>query len=79
MNQGSTAASHRNAQPRTAAANTACARAPLQMLFLDNEYRNVADVQTLGVVCQHTPDGLTWEVWARGLRAYAKRRAAAAE
>lgn len=41
-----------------------------EMLFFDNEKWNCKDVQPLGVVCQHTPNGLTKDAWEEGLRKY---------
>ena len=42
------------------------------MLFFDNEMRNVRDVADLGVTCVHTPDGLTMALWERGLAEFAQ-------
>ena len=38
-----------------------------EMLFFDNESRNVREVSTLGVCCIYTPDGMTVENWREGL------------
>ncbi|KAI9991836.1 hypothetical protein PInf_017212 [Phytophthora infestans] len=40
------------------------------MLFFDDEYRNVQDVSRLGVTCQFCPDGVTWSSWVEGIQAY---------
>ena len=37
------------------------------MLFFDNEHRNIRDVSELGVVSVLTPDGMTSAAWANGL------------
>jgi magnesium-dependent phosphatase 1 len=41
-----------------------------EMVFFDNEYRNIQDVSTLGVVCVYTPDGMTRKAWQEGLSKY---------
>mmetsp|Transcript_109668 Transcript_109668/g.309316 ORF Transcript_109668/g.309316 Transcript_109668/m.309316 type:complete len:357 (+) Transcript_109668:3-1073(+) len=46
------------------------------MLFFDDAQDNVATVASLGVVCEHTPDGLSSSAWASGLRKYARSRGA---
>jgi magnesium-dependent phosphatase 1 len=38
-----------------------------QMLFFDNEYRNIEAVSELGVKCVYCPRGVTQEVWESGL------------
>ena len=38
-----------------------------EMLFFDNESRNVREVSTLGVCCIYTPAGMTVENWREGL------------
>lgn len=38
------------------------------MVFFDNEYRNVRDVQRLGVVCVHTPEGFRRKYFEQALR-----------
>ena len=45
------------------------------MVFFDNEYRNIEDVSSLGVHCVYTPDGLFWKHFREGLEAYAKAEA----
>eukprot|EP00873_Tetraselmis_striata_P002178 jgi/Tetstr1/422442/TSEL_013280.t1 len=40
------------------------------MIFFDNERRNVVDMQQLGVTCVHAPDGMTDEAWEMGLRQF---------
>ena len=47
-----------------------------EMLFFDNESRNVREVATLGVCCQYTPDGMTVEHWREGLAKYEEHRGA---
>ena len=42
------------------------------MMFFDNEIRNVRSVASLGVHCVFTPDGLTTASWEEGLRKYAE-------
>ncbi|KAE8890764.1 hypothetical protein PF005_g7390 [Phytophthora fragariae] len=46
------------------------------MLFFDNEYGNVADIQRLGVTCAYCPQGLTEGSWIQGMEAFqaAKRK-----
>ncbi|KAE8890770.1 hypothetical protein PF005_g7392 [Phytophthora fragariae] len=44
------------------------------MLFFDDEYRNVQDVSKLGVTCQYCEDGLTWTSWLQGMEAYQKAK-----
>ena len=41
------------------------------MLFFDNESWNILDVAPLGVCSVYTPRGMTEEVWATGLQAFA--------
>ncbi|RLN86461.1 hypothetical protein BBJ28_00004702 [Nothophytophthora sp. Chile5] len=40
------------------------------MLFFDNEYGNVADIQRLGVTCAYCPQGLTEGSWLQGMEAF---------
>ena len=40
-----------------------------QMCFFDDDGANIRDVSTLGVHCFHTPRGVTWELYERGLAA----------
>ncbi|KAH7460663.1 hypothetical protein PRIC1_006286 [Phytophthora ramorum] len=46
------------------------------MLFFDNEYGNVQDIQRLGVTCAYCPQGLTEGSWIQGMEAFqaAKRK-----
>merc|ERR550525_578336 len=37
------------------------------MLFFDNEYRNVKSVEELGITSVPTPDGVTKKLWHEGL------------
>lgn len=41
------------------------------MLFFDNEYGNIKNVMKLGVHCVYCEDGLTAEVWRKGLQGFA--------
>ena len=47
-------------------------------LFFDNEPRNVEAISKMGVVCIHTPDGLTDDKWKEGLETFANKSAAVA-
>ena len=40
------------------------------MVFFDNERGNIQSVSKLGVVSVYCPEGMTAEVWQRGLDAY---------
>merc|ERR1719188_1329014 len=42
------------------------------MLFFDDAQENINTVSELGVVCVHTPDGLTAEAWRMGLEQYVR-------
>ncbi|KAH9109395.1 hypothetical protein LEN26_004167 [Aphanomyces euteiches] len=42
------------------------------MLFFDNERGNIRDISALGVICAYCPNGLTTEVWERGMTAFQK-------
>lgn len=42
------------------------------MIFFDDYTENCGEVTQLGVLCVHTPRGLTREHWAGGLRAFAR-------
>ena len=44
------------------------------MVFFDNEWRNIRDVSALGVHCVHCEDGMSAEVWSRGIAEFAARR-----
>ncbi|EGZ19492.1 hypothetical protein PHYSODRAFT_327742 [Phytophthora sojae] len=44
------------------------------MLFFDDEYRNIQDIKKLGVTCQYCEDGLTWSSWLHGMEAYQKSK-----
>lgn len=46
------------------------------MIFFDNEGQNIRSVETLGVVAVYCPDGLTQDIWDRGLKEYAKKHSA---
>lgn len=46
------------------------------MLFFDNEYRNIRDCSAIGITCMYTPDGMTRQVWEKGLQKHAKAVAA---
>lgn len=41
-----------------------------EMLFFDNESGNIRSVSQLGVHSIYCPDGMTKEIWERGLRQY---------
>ena len=41
-----------------------------EMLFFDNESSNIQSVSKLGVCSVYCPDGMTEEIWRRGLREY---------
>ncbi|XP_053901540.1 magnesium-dependent phosphatase 1 [Malaclemys terrapin pileata] len=43
-----------------------------QMLFFDDEERNIRDVSKLGVTCILVPDGMTQALLTRGLEAFAR-------
>ncbi|KAL3661993.1 hypothetical protein V7S43_012800 [Phytophthora oleae] len=51
------------------------------MLFFDNEYGNVHDIQKLRVTCSYCPQGLTEGSWIQGMEAFqaAKRNALSLE
>ncbi|KAG3184188.1 hypothetical protein PC128_g13871 [Phytophthora cactorum] len=40
------------------------------MLFFDNEYGNVHDIQKLGVTCAYCPQGLTEGSWIQGMEEF---------
>lgn len=42
-----------------------------QMLFFDDEYRNIRDVGSLGVTCIHAENGVSRSVIEEGLRTFA--------
>eukprot|EP00123_Amoebidium_parasiticum_P006444 comp17394_c0_seq1/m.16721 comp17394_c0_seq1/g.16721 ORF comp17394_c0_seq1/g.16721 comp17394_c0_seq1/m.16721 type:complete len:192 (-) comp17394_c0_seq1:100-675(-) len=42
------------------------------IIFYDNEMGNIRNVSQLGVVCVYTPDGLTGQMWQKGLKDWAK-------
>ncbi|KAI8476634.1 MAG: acid phosphatase-domain-containing protein [Monoraphidium minutum] len=44
------------------------------MLFFDNENWNCREVAPMGVVCVHTPRGMTHAVWREGLAKFAAAR-----
>ena len=41
------------------------------MIFFDNEYGNIRDVSKLGVTSVYCPDGMTQEIWMKGLEQFA--------
>lgn len=43
-----------------------------EMLFFDNEMRNVREVGALGCLCVYTPGGMALKNWQDGLEEYAK-------
>lgn len=43
-----------------------------QMLFFDNERGNINNVEQLGVKCVYCPEGMTSDVWKRGLAMFDK-------
>ena len=43
------------------------------MLFFDNEWSNIRDCNSLGILSIHTPDGMTEAKWEEGLREFSKR------
>lgn len=43
------------------------------MLFFDDENRNVVDVQGLGVTCVHAHDGMSWCVLKEGFTTFEKK------
>jgi magnesium-dependent phosphatase 1 len=38
-----------------------------EMLFFDNEYGNISNVEKLGIKSVYCPDGMTREIWEKGL------------
>ena len=44
------------------------------ILFFDNEMGNINDAKSLGVVAVHCPDGVTSEIWQKGLQMWAEGR-----
>jgi len=46
------------------------------MLFFDNESRNIRDCKALGITSIYTPRGMTRRVWEEGLAEYARQAAA---
>lgn len=44
------------------------------MVFFDDDSWNIREVSQLGVVCVHTPRGLTYAAFQEGLRRYAERK-----
>ena len=38
-----------------------------EMLFFDNEYGNIRNVEKLGVKCVYCPEGMTEKAWQEGL------------
>lgn len=41
-----------------------------EMLFFDNEMRNIHNVEKLGVKCVYCPDGMTESIWEDGLKLF---------
>jgi magnesium-dependent phosphatase 1 len=41
-----------------------------EMLFFDDEFRNVQEIARLGVTCQFCRDGLTWTAWTDGMEKF---------
>ncbi|XP_007537631.1 magnesium-dependent phosphatase 1 [Erinaceus europaeus] len=46
-----------------------------QMIFFDDERRNISDVSQLGVTCIHVQNGMTLQTLTEGLEAFAKTQA----
>ena len=44
------------------------------MVFFDNQMNNIRDVSELGVHCVYCPDGVTEEVWEKGMKSYEEKR-----
>lgn len=49
------------------------------MVFFDNERRNITAVQPLGVTCVYVPQGMTTKEWDEGLRVFAEASTADAK
>ncbi|KAH9507753.1 Magnesium-dependent phosphatase 1 [Bulinus truncatus] len=47
-----------------------------EMLFYDDEHRNIVDVSSLGVACMFVPDGISKESFQKGLELFQKHKAA---
>ncbi|XP_078062511.1 magnesium-dependent phosphatase 1, partial [Mustelus asterias] len=45
-----------------------------EMIFFDDERRNIVDVGKLGVLCIHVPDGMTMSLLKEGLERFAGSR-----
>lgn len=43
------------------------------MVFFDNERRNIRTVEPLGVTCIYTPDGMTQALYDEGMSKFAAR------
>ena len=41
-----------------------------EMLFFDNEFRNIRDVKSLGVKCAYCPNGLDFDIWLQGMNQF---------
>ncbi|XP_053783925.1 magnesium-dependent phosphatase 1 isoform X2 [Desmodus rotundus] len=46
-----------------------------QMLFFDDEKRNIVDVSKLGVTCIHVQNGMSLQILTQGLETFAKAQA----
>ena len=44
------------------------------MLFFDDEMRNIREVSTLGVTCVHVENGFRWDLFDAGLRQFAESK-----
>jgi len=49
------------------------------MLFYDDEHRNIVDVSSLGVTCMLVQDGVSWESFRQGLELFQRQRKHTAE
>ena len=45
-----------------------------EMLFFDDEMRNIREVSTLGVTCIHVSDGMTASVFRNGLKSHSTHK-----
>ncbi|XP_005091247.1 magnesium-dependent phosphatase 1 [Aplysia californica] len=44
------------------------------MIFFDDEHRNIVDVSSLGVTCMFVPDGVSWQSFKEGIELFQRRR-----
>ncbi|BFZ19592.1 hypothetical protein BsWGS_22630 [Bradybaena similaris] len=51
----------------------------MDMLFFDDEHRNIADVSTLGVTCMFVPDGISNRSFKEGMDLFKAKRGAGVE